>query len=99
MTLTGDQLLWLFLGQLAFGAVLAVATAVAQKGNLLQLFEQQRGRMFVEIITLFFVCTIAGADEDSWARGSIGSVWNYSRLRLWSGYGCQEKRRTQTGEG
>jgi hypothetical protein len=60
MTLTGEQLTWLFLGQLAFGSVLVIAVAITVKGHLPQLLNQQNGKLALQIITIFFTCTITG---------------------------------------
>ena len=81
--LSGDKLTWLFLGQLAFGAILAIATAATLKGNILQLLDQQRGRLVLQIITIFFICTITGnltlmkIFEPGVAAAMFGAVLGY----------------------
>lgn len=60
MTLTGSQLTSLFLGQLAFGAVLVIAVAVALKGDFIKLLDEGRSKIVVQIVTIFFVCSITG---------------------------------------
>ena len=60
MELTGDQLLYLFLGQLIFGAILVVSIMFALKDKTLQMIEGPNGQLLLKIITIFFVCTITG---------------------------------------
>jgi hypothetical protein len=55
-----DQQLYLFLAQLAFGAVLVIAAAVAARGNLPAILDHRHGKFLLQIITIFFVCTITG---------------------------------------
>lgn len=60
MELTSSHLIWLFIGQLGFGAILVIAIATAVKERTLELITGENGPLVLKIITIFFICTVTG---------------------------------------
>ena len=57
---TANELLYLFLGEMALGALLVIALAFSLKGRAVELFKGTNGRLLLKIVTIFFVCMITG---------------------------------------
>lgn len=77
------HLMWLFGGQLLFGATLCICLAVVLRAQILDLFTAPHGTFFLRVLTLFFIVTITGnltllrILEPSVAAAIFGSVLGY----------------------